>query len=101
MTISASETTTPQPLAISGAVTADTLTVELSDGRSVSVPLAWYPRLLNATAEERMKWRLLAEGEGIRWPDVDEDISVASLIAGRPSSESAASLQRWLAERNT
>jgi hypothetical protein len=99
MTISASETTTPQPLATSATVTDDTLAVELSDGRNVSVPLAWYPRLLNATAEERLNWRLIAEGEGIHWPDIDEDISVASLIAGRPSSESAASLQRWLAGR--
>lgn len=101
MSISASATTAPQPLATSAVVTDDTLTVELSDGRSVSVPLAWYPRLLNATAEERLGWRLIAEGEGIHWPEIDEDISVASLIEGRPSSESAASLQRWLAGRNT
>jgi hypothetical protein len=86
---------------MSAAITEDTLTVELSDGRSVSVPLAWYPRLLHATSEERLKWRLIARGEGIHWPEVDEDISVASLIAGRPSGESAASLQRWLAGRKT
>ena len=101
MSISASEAITSQPLATSAVVTDDTLTVELSDGRSVSAPLAWYPRLLHATAEERLKWRLIAQGEGIHWPDVDEDISVSSLIAGRPSSESAASLQRWLAGRKT
>jgi hypothetical protein len=91
----------PQALATSVAVTDDTLTVELSDGRSVSVPLTWYPRLLNATAEERLGWRLIAGGEGIHWPGIDEDISVASVIAGRPSSESAASLQRWLVGRKT
>jgi hypothetical protein len=86
-------------VATSATVTDDTLIVELSDGRSISVPLAWYPRLLQATAKERLKWRLIGQGEGIHWPDVDEDISVASLMAGRPSSESAASLQRWLAGR--
>ena len=80
-------------------VTDDTVTVELTDGRSISVPLAWYPRLLHANPEERGKWQLIARGEGIHWPDVDEDISVSSLIAGRPSAESAASLQRWLAGR--
>jgi hypothetical protein len=93
--------TMPLPGATSAVVTDDALIVELSDGRSVSAPLAWYPRLLHATAEERLKWRLVAQGEGIRWPDIDEDISVASLIAGRPSSESAASLQRWLAGRKS
>jgi hypothetical protein len=80
-------------------VTDDTLTIDLSDGRTVSVPLAWYPRLLNATVQERSNWKLMALGEGMHWPDVDEDISVSSIIAGRPSAESAASLQRWLAAR--
>jgi hypothetical protein len=80
-------------------LTDDTLTVELMDGRSIFVPLAWFPRLLHANPEERGKWQLIARGEGIHWPDVDEDISVSSLIAGRLSAESAASLQRWLAGR--
>jgi hypothetical protein len=97
MTTSVTETTTP--LATAVAVTDDTLTVELTDGRSISVPLAWYPRLLHANPAERGKWQLIARGEGIHWPDVDEDISVSSLIGGRPSTESAASLQRWLAGR--
>ena len=97
MTTSVTETTTP--LATGVAVTDDTLTVDLSDGRTVSVPLAWYPRLLHASTGERSNWQLIALGEGMHWPDVDEDISVASLIAGRPSAESAASLQRWLAGR--
>ena len=101
MTISASDTAMPLPLATSASITDDTLTVELSDGRSVSVPLAWYPRLLHATGEERRKWRLIAQGEGINWPDVDEDISVELLIAGRPSAESPKSLQRWLAGRKS
>lgn len=97
MTISAPEATTPLATAVE--VTDDTLTVDLADGRSVSVPLAWYPRLLHGTPEERRNWQLIARGEGIHWADVDEDISVSSLIAGRPSAESAASLQRWLAGR--
>jgi hypothetical protein len=101
MTVSASDTIAPLSLAMSASVTGGTLTVELSDGRSVSVPLAWYPRLLHASGEERLKWRLIAQGEGIHWPDVDEDISVESLIAGRPSAESPKSLQRWLAGRKT
>jgi hypothetical protein len=91
----------PPPLATLPAVGDDTLAVELSDGRSLAVPLAWYPRLLHATAAERLRWRLIGQGDGIQWPDVDEDISVVSLIAGRPSSESSASLQRWLARRKT
>ena len=80
-------------------VTDDTLTVDLVDGRSVSVPLTWYPRLLHGSPEERRKWQLIARGEGIHWPDLDEDISVSSLIAGRPSAETAVSLPRWLAGR--
>jgi hypothetical protein len=91
----------PLPLATSASITDDTLTVELSDGRSVSVPLAWYPRLLHARGEERHKWRLIAQGDGIHWPDVDKDVSVESLIAGRPSAESPRSLQGWLAGRKT
>ena len=97
MTTSATETA--KPLATGVAVTDDTLTVDLSDGRTVSAPLDWYPRLLHATQVERGNWVLIARGEGVHWPDVDEDISVSSLIAGRPSAESAASLQRWLAGR--
>jgi hypothetical protein len=97
MTTSAPEATLP--LATAVVVTDDTLTVDLADGRSVSVPLDWYPRLLHSTLNERQRWQLIARGEGIHWPDIDEDISVASLIAGRPSAESAASLQRWLAGR--
>ena len=96
-----SVTEAAMPLATTVAVTDDTLTVELTDGRSISAPLGWYPRLLHASAAERRNWQLIARGEGIHWPDVDEDISVSSLIAGRPSAESAASLQRWLAGRNT
>lgn len=81
------------------AVTDDTLQVELSDGRTISVPLAWYPRLVHATQNERKNWELIGTGNGIRWPDLDEDLSVESLIAGRPSGESQRSLKRWLASK--
>lgn len=82
-------------------ITADTLSVELRDGRTISVPLAWYPRLLHASAEERRRWRLIARGNGIHWDDLDEDISVAGLLAGRPSGESQASFKKWLAARSS
>ena len=78
------------------AVTDDTLTADLSDGRTISVPLAWYPRLMHASKQERDNWELIAGGAGIHWPDLDEDISVEGLLAGRPSGESQQSLQRWL-----
>jgi len=80
-------------------VTDDALIVDLSDGRTVSVPLAWFPRLLHGTLEERNKWRLIGEGEGIHWPDLDEDISVENLILGKPSGESQKSFKKWLEAR--
>ncbi len=80
-------------------VTDDALTVDLSDGRTVSVPLAWFPRLLRGTPEERNKWRLIGDGEGIHWPELDEDISVENLILGRPSGESQKSFKKWLEKR--
>ena len=78
------------------AVSEDTLTAELTDGRTISVPLAWYPRLVHATDTERDNWRFVGGGQGIHWPDLDEDISVEDLIAGRASAESQSSLGRWL-----
>jgi len=81
------------------AVTEDAVTVELSDGRTLSVPLAWYPRLLHGTPEERNHWRLIGDGEGIHWPDLDEDISVENLLFGQPSGESQRSFKRWLEAR--
>ena len=74
----------------------DTLRVEFSDGRTISVPLAWYPRLVHATRKERNNWELIGEGQGIRWSNLDEDLSVEGLIAGRPSGESQRSFKRWL-----
>lgn len=78
-----------------------TLRVDLSDGRSISIPLAWYPRLLRATPAERKRGRLIGRGLGIHWADLDEDISVEGLPAGKPSGESQASFGKWLAARST
>lgn len=80
-------------------VTDDELTVELGDGRSISAPLEWYPRLAHATRQERDNWRLIGGGQGVHWADLDEDISIESLLAGRRSGESRVSFQRWLAGR--
>ena len=80
-------------------ITDEALTVDLSDGRTVSVPLAWYPRLVHSTPTERNYWRLIGRGEGIHFSDLDEDISVENIVAGMPSSESQRSFQRWLEER--
>ena len=80
-------------------VTSESLSVELSDGRNVTAPLAWFPRLQHGTAKERNNWRLIGRGEGIHWPDLDEDISVEGLMLGEPSGESQQSFQRWLEKR--
>jgi hypothetical protein len=80
-------------------VTDRALVVELRDGRVVSVPLAWYPRLAEGSPGERRRWELLGPGIGIHWPDLDEDISIDGLLQGLPSGESLASLKRWRASR--
>jgi Protein of unknown function (DUF2442) len=82
------------------AVSEDTLSVDLDDGRTIAAPLAWYPRLSHATAQERNSWRLIASGRGIHWPALDEDISVDNLLAGQPAAESQSSFQKWLASRS-
>lgn len=87
------------PTVVNVAATDDTLSVDLSDGRSLSVPLAWYPRLLNASQKERSNWRVIGQGHGLHWESVDEDISIENLLAGRPSGESQKSLARWLTTR--
>lgn len=89
------------PLAQTAKITNDTLHVDLSDGRTISVPLAWYPRLAHATGEERRNWRLIAHGRGIHWESLDEDISVEGLLAGRTSGESQLSCKRWLISRSS
>jgi hypothetical protein len=80
-------------------ITDDTLSVDLSDGRTISVPLAWYPRLLYGSVEERNSWRLIGGGDGIHWNQLDEDISAKNIILGQVSGESQKSFQRWLNER--
>ena len=80
-------------------VSDDSLMVDLVDGRTVSVPLAWYPRLLHGRPEERNNWRLIGQGEGIHWPDLDEDLSADNILFGQPSGESQRSLDRWLQTR--
>lgn len=88
------------PVAENVTVSDDTLCVDLSDGRTISVPLAWFPRLVHGTAEERNEWRLIGKGDGIHWEGLDEDISVENLIVGRGSSESQLSFKKWLVTRS-
>ena len=78
---------------------ADTLVVELVDGRALTVPLAWYPRLAHGSQPERANWQLIGRGQGIHWADLDEDVAVEDLLAGRRSGEKAESLNRWLEGR--
>lgn len=94
MHFSAIEIETPDIVQV--AINEEALTVELSDGRTITVPIAWYPRLVHATEQERANWRLIAGGKGIHWPELDEDISVQALILGKPSQESPESLKKWL-----
>ena len=99
MNISANELN--QPAATHVFVSATTIDIKLSDGRSLSVPISWYPRLQHGTEAERDNWTLIGSGLGIHWPDLDEDISVEALVAGTPSNESQASLAKWLESRGT
>lgn len=80
-------------------VTEDSLVVDLVDGRTIAVPIAWYPRLAHGRDTERAQWRFIGDGEGIHWPELDEDISIEGLLAGRRSGETQASLKRWLDSR--
>ena len=78
-----------RPLARDVSVSDDELTVRLADGRAITVPLVWFPRLLNATAAARKNWELLGDGEGIHWPDADEDLSVDGLLGGTRANGAA------------
>jgi hypothetical protein len=80
-------------------ITEEELIAFLDDGRTIAVPLSWYPRLLNGSEKERNNWRFIGEGIGIHWPELDEDISVEGLIDGIPSQESQSSLKKWLQTR--
>jgi hypothetical protein len=99
MNISAIEIELPKAEKVS--VSEDTLSVDLSTGRTILVPLEWFPRLVNATPEERNNWRLIGRGHGIHWEDIDEDLSVEGLLAGRPSGESQESFKKWLNQRQS
>lgn len=99
--MSTSETELKAALAHNVTVGDDALTVDLMDGRTITAPLAWFPRLVHGTPAERQAWRLIARGEGIHWPDLDEDISIESLLAGRRSGESQVSFRRWLQSRSS
>jgi Protein of unknown function (DUF2442) len=97
--MSSSAIDTSVPTATHVRVSDDALAVELSDGRAISVPLAWYPRLSHGNETERSNWRFIGGGTGIHWPNLDEDISVEGLLAGRPSAESQSSFKKWLESR--
>jgi hypothetical protein len=88
------------PKADTVGISADTLTVKLSDGQTVSVPLSCYPRLVYATPKERNNWRLIGKGHGIHWEDIDEDISVEGLLTGKKSMENRKSLKQWIEKRS-
>jgi len=79
----------------------DSLLVRLTDGRTIAVPVSWYPRLAHATPDERSNWRLIGRGIGIHWPLLDEDISVENLLTGKPSGKTQKSLKQWLSNRNS
>ena len=79
-------------------VSDDELSVDLEDGRTITVPIGWFPRLLYGTPLERQHWQLIGKGIGIHWPDLDEDISVEGLLLGRRSGEGPKSLKKWMAE---
>jgi hypothetical protein len=87
------------PVAVDVEMTMDNFTVNLTDGRSISIPLAWYPRLAHASSDEKNNWQLLGDGYAIEWPDLDEHIGIEGLLAGRRSGESNQSFQRWLSQR--
>jgi len=88
-----------EPLAIDISFESENMVVELADGRSLTIPVEWYPRLFHGTPEERQNWQLLGDGYAIEWPDLDEHIGVEGLLAGRRSGESQKSIQRWLDSR--
>jgi hypothetical protein len=92
--------TPPTALARAVRVTDEHLIVELTDGRELSVPLSWYPRLSHGRPDERARWEIIGRGDGIHWPDLDEDISVEGLLVGRRSGERRESIERWLAALN-
>jgi hypothetical protein len=98
--MSSSTVETRAAVAVQALVDDEVLSVELTDGRTISVPVAWYPRLSRGTDKECNHWQLIGGGHGIHWPDLDEDISVENLLAGKRSGESQASFKKWLEVRS-
>ena len=90
---------TPEARAHHVSVSEDSLIIDLADGRTIIAPLGWYPRLWHGTLEERSHFEIISDGTLIHWPDLDEDLSVAGILAGRRSGESPQSLKKWLAQR--
>lgn len=88
------------PTILSVATTAHAIQVELSDGRTILLPIDWYPRIAAGTAKERSHWRLVAKGAGVHWVDLDESVSVENILQGRPSGESQSSFQKWIDSRS-
>jgi len=87
------------PRVVSVTVTDDTLSVDLDDGRTIAVPIGWYPRLARGTPAERANFQISGAGYGIHWPELDEDVGVQGLLLGKKSTESPASFERWLQQR--
>jgi hypothetical protein len=94
------EATLTPTKAVRVSISDDTLAVDLEDGRTILVPIVWYPRLAYATPDERSNFTIAGAGYGIYWPDLDEDIGVDGLLLGKKSMESQASFARWLAGRS-
>jgi hypothetical protein len=84
---------------VSVTVTDDTLSADLEDGRTIAVPIGWYPRLAHATLAERANFQISGAGYGIHWPEIDEDIGIEGLLLGKKSTESPVSFERWLEQR--
>jgi hypothetical protein len=99
MTANTSSLTLTPVRIINVTVTDDTLSVDLEDGRTIAIPIGWYPRLAYGTPTERANFQISGAGYGIHWPDLDEDIGVEGLLLGKKSSESQASFERWLQRR--
>lgn len=89
----------PLPRAVNVSIDDDTLSVDLEDGRTISVPIGWYPRLAHGTPAERANFQISGAGYGIHWPELDEDVGVEGLVLGKRSTESPASFERWLQRR--
>ncbi len=90
-----------EPIMVDVSIMDEKLTVYLDDGRSIVIPLEWYPRLIHASAHERNNWQLLGDGYAIEWLELDEHIGIEGLLAGRRSGESKKSFERWLASRHS